>query len=475
MLREAGGDGGFLKWEFQGVLTLRDKNEDEYKYLQFHVPQGYDAIEVSYEYEKSSKCVIDIGIIDPEGCFRGWSGSDKPVFSISAGKATPGYVAGEVHPGAWSIILGLAKIPPEGCGYRVLVKASRLGGHARVNRVLEESVTPLSVPKPAVAPGWIRGDLHVHSHHSDGKHSVRGLVAKAVEQALDYIAVTDHSTVSQVFEIREIKNPPVLLIPGVEVTTYHGHLSVWGGPWFDFRRRRLEDFARLISEVHEKGLAISVDHPRDLGELCIGCDFEFKQLRGFDAVEVWNGPWFVKNWEPLAWWHSLLSEGLMVTAVGGSDYHGGEGSFARLGEPTTWILVDSPTVWNVISSIKQGRVFVSQSPSGPFLGLKAYTGSSVFETGGTVEAKHGDVLKTVVEARGGDGAILRLISSQGVEEAVQVKGESFRRVKETPLRRSCLFIRAELGWYADPFSVNPGEDDTVFALTNPVYFKQAGG
>ena len=182
-MREAGGDRGFLKWEFQGVLTLRDKDENEYKYLQFHVPQGYDAIEASYEYSRSSECVIDIGIIDPDGCFRGWSGSDKPVFSISAGKATPGYVAGEVHPGAWSIILGLAKIPPEGCRYRVLAKASRLGGHACVNRVLEESVTPLSVPKPAcaLAPGWIRGDLHVHSHHSDGKHSVRGLVAKAVE------------------------------------------------------------------------------------------------------------------------------------------------------------------------------------------------------------------------------------------------------------------------------------------------------
>lgn len=474
MLEKAGEDTGFLKWEFQGVLTLRDKDEDEYKYLQFHLPKGYDAIEVSYDYPRDSGCVIDIGIIDSKGFIRGWSGSDKPSFSISAVKATPGYVAGEVPSGAWSIILGLAKIPPEGCRYRVLVKASRLGEAVCENHRAEEGFSQCR-RELAATPGWIKGDLHVHSHHSDGKHTIHELAWKALEKNLDYIAVTDHSTISQVYEMRRMRNPPVLLIPGVEVTTYHGHLSIWGGEWFNFRRRRLEDFVSLINEAHEKGLAISVDHPRDLGELCIGCDFEFKQIRGFDAVEVWNGPWFVKNWEPLAWWHSLLSEGLMVTAVGGSDYHGGEGSYARLGEPTTWILVDSPTVRNVISSIKQGRVFVSQSPSGPFLGLKAYTSSSVFETGGTVEAKPGDVLKTVVEARGGDGAILRLISSQGVEEAVPVKGESFRRVKETTLRHSCLFIRAELGWYADPFSVNLGEDDTVFALTNPVYFKQAGG
>lgn len=464
-----------LTWEFQGVLTPRDKEEDDYKYLQFRVPPGYGLIQVSYEYSGGSKSVVDIGIFDSEGSFRGWSGSDKPGFSISVSKATPGYVAGEIKPGVWTIILGLAKIAAGGCSFRVLVKAWKHGEYLCWEHGVEESVAPQAVRKPAVAKGWIKGDPHVHSHHSDGKHSVRELVDKALELGLDYIAVTDHSTNSQFYEIMRIRDPPVLLIPGVEVSTYHGHLSVWGGSWFDFRRRRLEDFARLVNEVHEKGLIISVDHPRDLGEICIGCDFEFKQLRGFDAVEVWNGPWFVKNWEPLAWWHSLLSEGLMVTAVGGSDYHGGENSFARLGEPTTWIRVDSPTVENVIRSIKQGSVFISQSPSGPLLELKAYAGPRVFETGGIVEVKHGDVLKTAVEAQGGDGATLRLMSSRGVEEAIPVNGKSFRHVKEFSVKHGCLFIRAELGRYADPYSVNLGEDDIVFSLTNPVYLKQAGG
>ncbi|MEM3957758.1 MAG: CehA/McbA family metallohydrolase [Thermoproteota archaeon] len=461
-----------LTWVFQGVLTPRDKQEDDYKYLRFNLPPGYGLIEVSYEYSRDSRSVLDIGMLDPEGSFRGWSGSDKTGFSISASKATPGYVAGEIKPGPWTIILGLARIPAGGCSYRVLVKAWRHGEYLFGKHCVEESVAPQAVRKPAVSKGWIKGDLHVHSHHSDGKHSIRELVDKALEQGLDYIAVTDHSTNSQLYEIMRIRNPPVLLIPGVEVTTYHGHLSVWGGSWFDFRRRRLEDFVKLVKEVHEKGLIVSVDHPRDLGELCIGCDFEFKQLRGFDAVEVWNGPWFVKNWEPLAWWHSLLSEGLRVTAVGGSDYHGGEGSLVRLSEPTTWISVDSPSVRDVISSVKQGRVFISQSPSGPILELKAYSDSQVFETGDIVDMNHEEGLKIMVEAQGGEDATLRLITSQGVEETIRVNGKVFKHVKELRLKQGCMFARAELGWFADPCSVNLGEDDMVFALTNPVYFKQ---
>lgn len=460
-----------LTWEFQGVFTPKDKEEDDYKYLQFHLPPGYGLIEVSYEYSRDSKNVLDIGILDPEGLFRGWSGSDKHEFSISVSTATPGYVAGDIKPGTWTIILGLAKIAANGCNYKVLVKAWKTGEYLLKKSVVKESIAPQISREQAVEKKWIKGDLHVHSYHSDGKQSVRELVNKALELGLDYIAITDHNTNSQLYEIVEIKNPPILLIPGIEVSTYHGHLSVWGESWFDFRRRKLEDFIKLMNEVHEKGLIISVDHPRDLGELCIGCDFEFKKLRCFDAVEVWNGPWFVKNWEPLAWWHSLLSEGFMMTAVGGSDYHGKEDSFVRLSEPTTWILVNYPSMKNVIHSIKKGRVFVSQSPSSPLLEFKAYSGFQTFEIGDAVDASCGEELKIMVEVQGSEGATLRLITSQGVEETARVDGKVFKHVKKLRVKQSHMFIRAELGWYVDPYSVNLGENDTIFALTNPIYFK----
>lgn len=80
-------------------------------------------------------------------------------------------------------------------------------------------------------------------------------------------------------------------------------------------------------------------------------------------------------------------------------------------------------------------------------------------------------MKILVEVKGGDGALLRLVTSQGVEEAVMVNGESFRHGKELRLKQGLMFIRAELGQYADPYSTDRSQEDTVLALTNPVYSK----
>ncbi len=44
-----------------------------------------------------------------------------------------------------------------------------------------------------VAPGDIRGDLHVHTNWSDGSHDLDTIVAAAREKGYRYIAITDHS------------------------------------------------------------------------------------------------------------------------------------------------------------------------------------------------------------------------------------------------------------------------------------------
>ena len=41
--------------------------------------------------------------------------------------------------------------------------------------------------------GWYKGDLHLHSNHSDGKVSVAEIVAAAEKAGLDFIAITEHT------------------------------------------------------------------------------------------------------------------------------------------------------------------------------------------------------------------------------------------------------------------------------------------
>ena len=84
---------------------------------------------------------------------------------------------------------------------------------------------------------WLAGDLHAHTFHSDGVMSVAELAAHAVERGLDFVAVTDHNTVSH----HALLGPAssrygVTLLPGQEVTTELGHAGVLGDTgWIDFR------------------------------------------------------------------------------------------------------------------------------------------------------------------------------------------------------------------------------------------------
>ena len=48
---------------------------------------------------------------------------------------------------------------------------------------------------------WLAGDLHTHTVHSDGALTVAELAALAAGRGLDFIAVTDHNTVSHHAEL----------------------------------------------------------------------------------------------------------------------------------------------------------------------------------------------------------------------------------------------------------------------------------
>ena len=71
-------------------------------------------------------------------------------------------------------------------------------------------------------------DLHVHTPesvcYSDGEVSPADIIDAALDAKLDAIAVTDHNSVNGIANLREAaKNAELVIIPGVELTTKHGH------------------------------------------------------------------------------------------------------------------------------------------------------------------------------------------------------------------------------------------------------------
>ena len=68
-------------------------------------------------------------------------------------------------------------------------------------------------------------DLHTHTQYSDGDLTILENVKKAMEVGLDGIAITDHDTIDSWGEIDQ-NNYPILVIKGVELSTYYQGESV---------------------------------------------------------------------------------------------------------------------------------------------------------------------------------------------------------------------------------------------------------
>jgi len=444
-------------YEFTGFIGAGEG--EPYKYLPFEVPEGCVKIQVEYGYEPSDECVLDIGVFQPgeigflkaAESFRGWSGSNKKSFYLSPRNATPGYLPGPIKAGTWKIILGLYRIPEKGCRYRVkikllLAKAEAKDGYRKSNieRVGEGEAK-------RAASAWLKGDLHVHSVHSDGDASVGEIARRARQLGLDFVAITDHNTVSQLRDFSHTAG--VLLIPGEEVTTYYGHMNVLGvKEWVDFRITSERQARMLIEHVKGRGYLPVINHPKPLGpEWRLGN----VELAGY--VEVWQGVWEFNNYVSLKLVDDLLLRGSWVGMVGGSDAHKvrreEEAGIFRLGHPTTWVNVEERSVRGVLEGIRKGRVIVTENPSGPFLTLKAPKPGS---------------LKVYVKAQGAEGLVLRLVSQGELVEKDVIDSRRFFKVYRLRLPRDGGYIRAEL---VDPEGLvdelhHP--DVIVKALTSPL-------
>src|SRR5439155_10721908 len=83
----------------------------------------------------------------------------------------------------------------------------RLEATARVGGAPSEG-SQAARPVPSIAatprpggPGRYRGDLHSHTVHSDGTITVADRVHGAVEKGMDFLAITDHNTISHYREL----------------------------------------------------------------------------------------------------------------------------------------------------------------------------------------------------------------------------------------------------------------------------------
>src|SRR5690606_613165 len=313
----------------EGTATPADKARSPYMYLPFEVPEGTETITVRYSYDDTG--ILDIGLVDPEiepfparRGFRGWSGSARREFFVAAGAATPGYMPGPVQAGVWQVILGLHRVPPQGCGYRVEVVLDEPGralAPAATAEAEDNGAPPadeaVAAFRQATGKVWRRGDLHAHTFHSDGQGSPAELAALARRRGLEFLAITDHNTASHHRFLKALQRPGFLVIAGEELATDLGHANVWGVEgWVDFRLLGGDHVTQLVEEVHARGGVISVNHPKEGGP-----PWQYCVPAGVDCLEAWQMLWPINNRQALALYDELLRQGRRLTLVGGSDWH----------------------------------------------------------------------------------------------------------------------------------------------------------
>lgn len=388
--------------------------------------------------------LISLSVFGPNGPRGQRHNNPEYDFEITATRATPGYLAGAIEAGEWSVVMDTFRIMGD--------VAWQLQIACHTDPVPDQSPYQPATTAPR-GMGWYRGDLHAHTLHSDGTWDIPDLVAWARSRKLDFMTLTDHNTPSGHGQLMSLGGDDLLTMGGIELTTHYGHaLTLGRRDWQEWRIAQGRTMPDIAREVMAKQALFIIAHPMSVGDpACTGCRWEYADMRPGPAqiVEVWNGgPWSDYNEDGLAIYRAWLAEGHRLVATAGSDIHGPDLADAAIG--FNHVQAEALTEQDVLAAVKLGRNYLS---SGPKLILTAHM-DDIIHMGGEAEAGAKFTVDWATEDavlhlvfHDATGAIARQsLSANGIGQAV---------LDQSPTR----FLMAELR----------GGDGILHAVTNPIF------
>jgi hypothetical protein len=310
---------------------------------------------------------------------------------------------------------------------------------------------------------WIPCELHSHTHHSDGGLPLEEMAREAQRLGLRVVALTDHNTNAGVREIPDAEQKTgMTILPGMELTTFHGHLLALGtADYIEWRSLTRANIGSALDAIHAHDALAGVAHPFNVGSpFCTGCHWDFEGLdwSRVDYLEVWSeaNPWTKpKNRLALGLWNDVLNAGHHVTGVSSRDFHVPYPCVPAV----TYLGVASPEkglVTAVKEALRAGRSF---STLGPLLFITARTadGELLVEVSwgsDTRRALWDSVVKPMsVELHGNHGLLAegRAQSADG-------------QLRFHLARKGLRWVRAELRGLAR-------DEEATVAFTNPVFLE----
>ena len=375
-------------WEVE--VKRPPSDQPQYVYFPFELKGAKDNLLLNLEYDKADgKNRLEFGLFGPEFSgnnsmekkgFRGWSGSILDFFILDYRNPlynSPGYIDRLFKDGKWHLIVGIAEMDGASVRLKVSVKKDYSDDHSPLrkfvrakNTIKIEKAEPSFLKSPK---GWLRGDLHTHTVHSDGQWSIEGILEASKMSGLDFVSITEHNTLTHHYEIDKLapKFPKLQILKGQEITTHGGHINIWGldtGDWAEFRYVENDKSvaAKIKKEADSLDALASINHPT---MQCKGCNFTFGEWEELGIVEVWNAGWDSQDEEVLKMWDELLRQGKRVTAIGSSDTHQPPympsrwGTNLSPGYPSLYVKAPKNNEAELFKGLRAGKAYVTSKPT----------------------------------------------------------------------------------------------------------------
>lgn len=253
---------------------------------------------------------------------------------------------------------------------------------------------------------WIAVETHTHTVHSDAKFTVAELLEAAHQAQLDAIVISDHNTDTALEEVPANQREP-MVIPGIEWTSFYGHVVLIGPERFvEFRDLTTKNLDEHLRAAHEAGAVAVMAHPCCLGEpFCCGChwDFEVPDWKEMDALEVWsedNPSLNPRNGCAYKLWNRKLAEGFTPTALSARDWHRNFAADIPFGVNYMQVEEGISVTEAVKNAIRAGRSYFSLGPTVDVRvlsgGRQAGIGAHIQSGKGKIQITFGDQVRKEV-------------------------------------------------------------------------------
>lgn len=348
----------------------------------------------------------------------------------------------------------------------------------------------------APEPVWLKGDLHVHSRHSEdsSNHPIAAILSFAEAVGMDFLLISDHdnhvsgATAANTWADPEFKSDKIVLLYGAEWTTHRGHANPISARPYDHQRlydlRDARD-VRIAALKQELGIHLSANHPA--GDDAFSMSYDM-----VDSLEVWNSVLWPRNKGSMAVWDDLLKSGRMIAARGGSDAHHGqvavpdmtnarqrEATANNVGTPTTWVLADGRSGDAVVAALTAGRVAISANPLAPRVEFSADCdgdGTADMLPGDNQAWQGGEVQFRIALVGGPEGAApyaVTVVKNGDPFQTLTLPPRGAITFTDTPSLAERSYYRVEIRGAVPPYPQVPNASvvaGDMVALSNPLYF-----